>query len=142
MKQKEVAIIHGPPGTGKTTTVVEVILQTIRSGKKVLVCAPSNVAVDNIHERLLEFMGKGKFLRIGQPPRICEALHEFTLDAVIKEKTDEVEKMRGRVAQTQAALDQGVDRVTQERQELRNEMEDMKIELQQAIGVLDGAKEE
>ena len=142
MKQKELAIIHGPPGTGKTTTVVEVILQTISSGKKVLVCAPSNVAVDNIHERLLEFMGKGKFLRIGQPPRICEALHEFTLDAVIKEKTDEVEKMRGRVAQTQAALDQGVDGVTQERQELRKEMEDMKIELQQAIGVLDGAKEE
>ena len=144
MKQKELAIIHGPPGTGKTTTVVEVILQTICSGKKVLVCAPSNVAVDNIHERLLEFMGRGrgKFLRIGQPPRICEALHEFTLDAIIKEKTDEVEKMRGRVAQTQAALDQGIDGVTQERQELRKEMEDMKLELQQAIIVLDNAKEE
>ena len=144
LKQKELAIIHGPPGTGKTTTVVEVILQTICSGKKVLVCAPSNVAVDNIHERLLDFMGKGrgKFLRIGQPPRISEALHEFTLNAIIKEKMDDVEMMRGRVAQTQVALDQGVDGVTQERQELRKEMEDMKLELQDAMEVLDNAKKE
>ena len=143
LRQKELAIIHGPPGTGKTTTVVEVIIQTINSGGKVLVCAPSNVAVDNIHERLIEFMGGegGRFLRIGQPPRISEALHPFTLDAIIQGKTAEVEIIRGRVAHTQAALDQGIDGVTQERLELRKEMEDLKQELRKAVEVLEKSKE-
>ena len=45
-------MIHGPPGTGKTTTVVELIRQAVAMGLKVLACAPSNVAVDNLVERL------------------------------------------------------------------------------------------
>ena len=49
----DVSMIHGPPGTGKTTTVVELILQSVKLQKtKVLACAPSNIAVDNIIERL------------------------------------------------------------------------------------------
>jgi ATP-dependent RNA/DNA helicase IGHMBP2 len=41
-------LIHGPPGTGKTTTVCELIVQAVKKGQKVLACAPSNIAVDNI----------------------------------------------------------------------------------------------
>ena len=52
MHQKELAMIHGPPGTGKTTTLLEIILQHVRRGDKVLFSAPSNVAVDNMVERL------------------------------------------------------------------------------------------
>ena len=46
-------MLHGPPGTGKTTTVVELILQEVKRGSKVLACAASNIAVDNIVERLV-----------------------------------------------------------------------------------------
>ena len=49
---KHLAAIHGPPGTGKTTTVSELILQCVERGQRVLVCAPSNAAVDNLVERL------------------------------------------------------------------------------------------
>ncbi|NXU76615.1 SMBP2 protein, partial [Oreotrochilus melanogaster] len=52
LAQRELAIVHGPPGTGKTTTLVEIILQAVQQGLKVLCCAPSNVAVDNLVERL------------------------------------------------------------------------------------------
>lgn len=50
---KEVFLLHGPPGTGKTTTVVEIILQEVKRGSKILACAASNIAVDNIVERLV-----------------------------------------------------------------------------------------
>ncbi|XP_066541765.1 DNA-binding protein SMUBP-2 [Hoplias malabaricus] len=79
--QKDVAIIHGPPGTGKTTTVVEVILQAVKQGQKVLCCAPSNVAVDNLVERLAK--GKAKVLRLGHPARLLESVQKHSLDAVV-----------------------------------------------------------
>ena len=52
LKQKELGIIHGPPGTGKTTTLLEIIQQEVKFGKKVLFSAASNTAVDNMSERL------------------------------------------------------------------------------------------
>ncbi|MQM06152.1 hypothetical protein Taro_038973 [Colocasia esculenta] len=52
---KDVFLLHGPPGTGKTTTVVEIILQEVKRGSKILACAASNIAVDNIVERLFPF---------------------------------------------------------------------------------------
>lgn len=50
---KDLFLLHGPPGTGKTTTVVEIILQEVKRGSKILACAASNIAVDNIVERLV-----------------------------------------------------------------------------------------
>ncbi|XP_041053108.1 DNA-binding protein SMUBP-2 [Carcharodon carcharias] len=81
LSQKEVAIIHGPPGTGKTTTVVEIILQAVKQGLKVLCCAPSNVAVDNLVERLAQF--RTQVLRLGHPARLLESIHRHSLDAVL-----------------------------------------------------------
>uniref|UniRef100_A0A8C3KWM8 DNA-binding protein SMUBP-2 n=1 Tax=Chrysolophus pictus TaxID=9089 RepID=A0A8C3KWM8_CHRPC len=81
LAQKELAIIHGPPGTGKTTTIVEIILQAVQQGLKVLCCAPSNVAVDNLVERLAGY--KARILRLGHPARLLEPIQQHSLDAVL-----------------------------------------------------------
>ena len=76
---QDVAIIHGPPGTGKTTTLVQAILETIRRERRVLVCAPSNTAVDLLTEKLAE---RGvNVIRIGNPNRVSDLLLKHTLDA-------------------------------------------------------------
>ncbi|XP_043202420.1 DNA-binding protein SMUBP-2-like isoform X2 [Amphibalanus amphitrite] len=80
LRQKRLAIIHGPPGTGKTTTVVETILQHVRLGQRVLACAPSNTAVDNLLERLWA-AGATRMVRLGHPARIQDSLQGFSLDA-------------------------------------------------------------
>lgn len=76
---QDVAIIHGPPGTGKTTTLVQAILETIRRERRVLVCAPSNTAVDLLTEKLAEC--GVSVIRIGNPSRVSELLLNHTLDA-------------------------------------------------------------
>lgn len=76
---QDVAIIHGPPGTGKTTTLVQAILETTRRERRVLVCAPSNTAVDLLTEKLAE---RGvNVIRLGNPSRVSELLLKHTLDA-------------------------------------------------------------
>jgi ATP-dependent RNA/DNA helicase IGHMBP2 len=75
LKSTDVSLIHGPPGTGKTTTVVEFILQSVALQKaKVLACAPSNIAVDNIIERLYQQNPYLKIVRIGHPARLLESV--------------------------------------------------------------------
>ncbi|KAJ3596215.1 hypothetical protein NHX12_002624 [Muraenolepis orangiensis] len=81
LSQRDFAVIHGPPGTGKTTTVVEVILQAVKQGNKILCCASSNVAVDNLVERLARC--KVKVLRLGHPARLLESIQKHSLDAVL-----------------------------------------------------------
>ncbi|NXL52024.1 SMBP2 protein, partial [Podilymbus podiceps] len=81
LAQRELAIVHGPPGTGKTTTLVEIILQAVQQGLKVLCCAPSNVAVDNLVERLAGY--KARVLRLGHPARLLEPIQQHSLDAVL-----------------------------------------------------------
>ncbi len=81
MNTNDVAFIHGPPGTGKTTTIVEAIFQTVKTEQQVLVCAPSNAAVDLLTDKLSE---KGlNVLRIGHPARVTEQSLSKTLDARI-----------------------------------------------------------
>mgnify|MGYP001092979625 CR=1 FL=1 len=78
---KDVAIIHGPPGTGKTTTLVQAVKLTLQDEKQVLVTAPSNTAVDLLTEKLL---GKGlKVLRIGNPARVSEELMQHSLETQV-----------------------------------------------------------
>ena len=77
----DVAFIHGPPGTGKTTTLVQAIKSTVSQEQQVLVCAPSNAAVDLLVEKLSE---QGlRVLRIGHPARVTEQSLSKTLDALI-----------------------------------------------------------
>lgn len=88
---EDVAIIHGPPGTGKTTAVVALIRQAVQRGEKVLACAPSNLAVDNIFERLLALpdLGVGaNVVRIGHPARVLPALRDQTLDLLVENHPD------------------------------------------------------
>lgn len=83
---RDLAIIHGPPGTGKTTTVVELIRQAVRRGEKVLACAPSNLAVDNLLERLVA--ANERVVRLGHPARVLPALQAHTLDVLARDHPD------------------------------------------------------
>jgi superfamily I DNA and/or RNA helicase len=78
LRAKDVAIVHGPPGTGKTTTLVEAIYETLHRESQVLVCAQSNMAVDWISEKLVD---RGvNVLRIGNPVRVDDKMLSFTYE--------------------------------------------------------------
>ena len=91
---KDIAIIHGPPGTGKTTTLTEAIRLTLKTEKQVLVTAASNAAVDLLTEKLA---AKGlKVLRLGNPARIDDSLLAYSLDEQLAKHPQfkEIKKMR------------------------------------------------
>ncbi|KAK8554236.1 hypothetical protein V6N13_073165 [Hibiscus sabdariffa] len=81
LSSKDVFLLHGPPGTGKTTTVVEIILQEVKRGSKILACAASNIAVDNIVERLATH--RVKLVRLGHPARLLPQVLDSALDAKV-----------------------------------------------------------
>lgn len=83
LSARDFAIIHGPPGTGKTTTLVEIIRQAVIRGQRVLACASSNTAVDNLLERLVRTTPH--VVRVGHPARVIESLREHTLDELVRE---------------------------------------------------------
>lgn len=93
LHQQHFAVIHGPPGTGKTTTLAEVILQLITRGSKVLVCAHSNTAVDNIFSGLLKatkkmeekFSSNFRYVRAGNPAKIDQDILHYSLDYLLKQ---------------------------------------------------------
>ena len=80
------ALLHGPPGTGKTTTVVELIRCAVARGEKVLACAPSNLGVDNLFERLLA-AGENA-VRLGHPARVMPQLRARALDMLVDDHAD------------------------------------------------------
>jgi len=86
MKQKEVAVIHGPPGTGKSTTLVELLKQAMVRKEKVLVCAASNAAVDNLLERVKKEVGCKGLVRIGHPANMEKAHTKLTLESLARKK--------------------------------------------------------
>jgi ATP-dependent RNA/DNA helicase IGHMBP2 len=97
---RDIAFIHGPPGTGKTTTLVQVIKYTVKDEGQVLVCAPSNAAIDLLVEKLSD---QGlNVIRIGHPARVTEQSLSKTMDARIAEHPnfDELRLLRKKMEQT------------------------------------------
>lgn len=95
----DVGVIHGPPGTGKTTTLVHAIAETVRSEGQVLVCTPSNASIDLLVDKLSE--KNLKVVRIGHPARVTEQTLSKTLDAQIAEHANykELRMMRKKMEQ-------------------------------------------
>ena len=142
----DVAILHGPPGTGKTTTVVELIRQITRRGERVLLVAPSNIAVDNVFERLLA--AGEKVIRLGHPARVMPELREHTLDLLVENHPDV--KMANKLAREAYSLREQAGKFTRAkpergaRQAMRQEAKAMladarKIEDMVVARLLDGA---
>jgi predicted DNA helicase len=101
----ELFLIHGPPGTGKTTTLIEYIIQEVERGNSVLATADSNTAVDNMVERLEK--KDVDVVRAGHPARTSESLREKTLDAKVKknEKYQRAEQKREEAFELKDELD-------------------------------------
>jgi superfamily I DNA and/or RNA helicase len=127
---EDLAIIHGPPGTGKTTTVVELIRQAVLRDQCVLALAPSNTAVDNMLARLID---RGvRAVRLGHPARVDAKLREHTLDQLV-ENHESMRWVRGLMLEVEQ-LYRKASRFTRakpapgQRQELRREAKKLKAE--------------
>lgn len=146
MSARDLAIIHGPPGTGKTTTVAELARQAVLAGEKVLACAPSNTGVDNLLERLVR-LGL-KVVRVGHPARVHAELQEHTLDALVerdpamdlvREMMREAEQLTRQAGRTTRArpLPGARQQLRQESKQLREDAR--RLERQVIAGYLDQA---
>jgi ATP-dependent RNA/DNA helicase IGHMBP2 len=146
LSARDVELIHGPPGTGKTTAVVEVVRQAVRRGRKVLVCAPSNLAVDNLFERLLGF-GE-RVVRLGHPARVLPELREHTLDLLVEQHHDV--RLARKLVKQALALFREADRRTRAapkpgaRRQLREDAKSLladarRLEVQAVESILDSA---
>ena len=116
---KEVSIVHGPPGTGKTTTLVEAIFETLHRENQVLVCAQSNTAVDWIAEKLVD---RGvHVLRIGNPTRVNDKMLSFTYERRFESHPDypELWSIRKAIREAQSSMR---NRSRAERDTLRNRL--------------------
>jgi superfamily I DNA and/or RNA helicase len=99
LEADDVSIIHGPPGTGKTTTLVKAIQEVLKNEKQVLVCAPSNTAVDLLTEKLAE--AGVRVVRFGNPSRVSENLLALTVDAKVAAHKDfkQIKELKKRAAE-------------------------------------------
>ncbi len=132
---EDIAIVHGPPGTGKTTTLIRAIQQTLKTEKQVLVCAPSNTAVDLLVAKLLE---KGvKVVRIGHMARIDNRLLDASLDAQIATHRDYKQMKQYR----KDAQQQRAQALKFKRNFGREEREERRAALKDVRELLDYAKE-
>jgi superfamily I DNA and/or RNA helicase len=118
----DVALVHGPPGTGKTTVLVEIIRQHVARGERVLATAPSNIAVDNILEKLI---GTGlRVTRLGHPARTLESLRHGNLAAQIEadpayEEVKELDAYRERMIHRKSRHGRGINQLGYEERQLR-----------------------
>jgi predicted DNA helicase len=81
IQNEQIIIVHGPPGTGKTTTLIEAVVQLTKTGKKIVVSAPSNTAVDNISKGLIR---QGvKLLRVGNTSKVDETVFQHTPEGIL-----------------------------------------------------------
>lgn len=95
MQNVQLTIVHGPPGTGKTTTLTEAIVQLVKAGEKVLVSAPSNTAVDNISKELIQ--NGVKLLRVGNTSKVDETIFSHTPEGKLNNSKQQKEIKQLRV---------------------------------------------
>lgn len=142
LRARQLALIHGPPGTGKTTAVVELIRQAVQRGERVLACAPSNVAVDNLVERLAA--AGLRLVRLGHPARMLDAARDHSLAAQVAgaEEQKLLRDIRREVQQGLRQLHKARSRA--ERQAAREQLRTLRAEQRQietavTRGIVDGA---
>ncbi|QPH01675.1 hypothetical protein C2857_005878 [Epichloe festucae Fl1] len=109
LASRDVALIHGPPGTGKSHTLIELILQLIKQKQRILVCGPSNISVDNIVERLSPH--KIPLVRLGHPARLLPSVLNHSLDvltntseagAIVKDVRAEMDSKQASIKKTKS----------------------------------------
>ena len=126
---KDVAIVHGPPGTGKTTTLVEAIYETLRRENQVLVCAQSNMAVDWISERLVD---RGvEVLRIGNPTKVNDKMLGFTYERRFEAHPDypQLWAIRKAIRELRSAKRRGTDSYHQKLDRLRSRETELELRI-------------
>ncbi|RDW77162.1 DNA-binding protein SMUBP-2 [Coleophoma cylindrospora] len=137
---REIALIHGPPGTGKTHTLIELILQMLKQNLRVLVCGPSNISVDNIVERLAPH--KIPIVRLGHPARLLPSVLNHSLDvltqtseaaAIVKDVRKEMDSKQASIRKTKSGRERRV--VYGELKELRKEFRERE---KKCVGTLVG----
>ena len=129
LASREIALIHGPPGTGKTHTLIELILQMLRRNLRVLVCGPSNVSVDNIVERLSPH--RLPIVRIGHPARLLPSVLDQSLEtmtqnsdaaAIVKDIRKDIDNKQASIRKT---------RNGRERRAIYGELKDLRKEFRE-----------
>ncbi|KAI9673348.1 MAG: hypothetical protein M1829_004115 [Trizodia sp. TS-e1964] len=125
----DVALIHGPPGTGKTHTLIELILQLLERKLRLLVCGPSNISVDNIVERLASH--KVPMVRLGHPARLLPSVLSHSLDVLThtSEAADIVRDVRKEMDDKQASISKT--RNAKERRAIYNDLKILRKEYRQ-----------
>lgn len=134
LRAKDVAIVHGPPGTGKTTTLVEAVYETLHRENQVLVCAQSNMAVDWIAEQLTD---RGiPVLRIGNPVRVNDKMLSFTYERRFEAHPDYplLHSMRRAIRQLYETRKKGrSEAVRQKINSLRDRAEELELRIQESL---------
>ena len=129
LRAKDVAVVHGPPGTGKTTTLVEAIYETLRRESQVLVCAQSNMAVDWISEKLVD---RGvNVLRIGNPTRVNDKMLSFTYERRFEAHPDYelLWSIRKAIRELRAHRKRGDDKFHQKLERLKERATELEIRI-------------
>lgn len=132
---KDVAIVHGPPGTGKTTTLVEAVYETLHRENQVLVCAQSNMAVDWISEKLVD--RGASVLRIGNPSRVNDKMLSFTYERRFESHPDypQLWSMRKAIRELYARMRKGTDReaIRQKINSLKDRATELEIRINESL---------
>jgi DNA polymerase alpha-associated DNA helicase A len=129
LASREIALIHGPPGTGKTHTLIELILQLLRRNLRILVCGPSNISVDNIVERLVPH--KVPMVRVGHPARLLSSVMDHSLEVltqtseaavIVKDVRQEIDEKQRSIRKTRSG---------RERREIYRDLRELRREFRE-----------
>ncbi len=130
---KDVMVVHGPPGTGKTTTLVEAINETLRRESQVLVCAQSNMAVDWISEQLVD---RGiPVLRVGNPTRVNDKMLSFTYERKFEGHPEypQLWSLRKAIREMRAKRKRGSDSYHQQLDRLKSRATELEVRINAEI---------